>query len=295
MKNLISFLPIKVLNTFLTILCLIYSCLAKAEEVSQPKRHHYTSYVAGTAPQGAQSPNGKQGTIGPTGSTGYTGATGFPGHKGEEGAEGDRGSRGDRGPKGNKGSKGKRGPEGKRGPQGFKGVSGPRGFTGITGATGTTGSKGPCCTGPTGSSIAAPSLSTCFDTYYSDFTNVGYMSFFPQQAITFQNDALNSSCITKTRAIEFSLEEGTYLVTYHVTVPEDQTNNPGPGPISIVTTSGTINGSDTTLSYSNVSLTFSKSIVLHVNSGEILLLINGSLTQNINVATASITFLRLSN
>ena len=147
-------------------------------------------------PQGPVGPQGPQGTIGPAGPQGPIGETG------PAGATGPAGPTGATGPAGPEGPAGATGPAGPEGPAGATGPAGPEGPAGPVGPAGATGPAGP--EGPTATAENALG--------YTVESNI----IVPEGAVPFTTAIINSpeGNITQTSDTEFTLEPGTYYVSF---------------------------------------------------------------------------------
>ena len=156
-------------------------------------------------PQGPVGPQGPQGTIGPAGPQGPIGETGPAGPAGPAGPQGPIGETGPAGPTGLTGPQGPAGETGPAGPEGPAGPAGPAGPQGPIGETGPTGPEGPV--GPEGPTATAENA-------------LGYTvesnTIAPEGAVPFTTAIINSpeGDITQTSDTEFTLEPGTYYVSF---------------------------------------------------------------------------------
>jgi hypothetical protein len=180
-----------------------------------------------TGPTGDTGPTGPAGPAGPTGDTGPAGPQGIPGPAGPQGIPGPAGPIGDTGPAGPIGDTGPAGPIGDTGP------AGPIGDTGLTGPTGPAGPQGiPGLTGPAGpqgipgpAGPIGPQGPEGPETRYADFYALmpgdNAATIAQNAAIQFpQNGPINGSNITRISASTFRLSEGTYQVSFQVSITE---------------------------------------------------------------------------
>ena len=148
--------------------------------------------------------SGPKGTQGPTGDTGPTGPQGIQGDIGPAGPEGDTGPAG---PIGDTGLTGDTGPTGPAGPQGIPGPTGPAGPQGIPGPIGPQGPEG--------------ESETRYADFYALMPGDNAATIAQNAAIQFpQNGPINGSNITRISASTFRLSEGTYQVSFQVSITE---------------------------------------------------------------------------
>ncbi len=220
-----------------------FLCLNAFQAEAQTSGCCCTDCICPPGPQGPTGPQGFPGATGPIGPQGLTGSTGPTGATGAQGPQG---------------------------PIGIQGLTGPTGPTGPTGSQGPIGPQGPCCS-------ATSTFTNIFSTTSQLILPGGVATF---EGVNASTAGIDISAASTTGTITFN-SAGWYEIYYDF---DALLQNPFPFPVPSWTSSLFLNGvlvpgstqPAFTISPDYITSHTSGRVIIHVNVGDTLQLINTS-------------------